>query len=493
MLTDIFEAAKKGIDVRQNLSELRLEIRNADNMELAVELAKDNFDCMCSFLKNDDAKTRKNAALLMGELGLADFVKPLFEAYCNEEQLFVRSSYLIALKHYDVSRYMNFFKERIDKLQEVKLTEENKKHISEELKALSELIVSKEGIKKHVFCGFPRAVEYILITNRLHKNVTEEQISEGEIIPFKGGVRVKSDDIRELYNIRTYSEILFAIPGFKTCNMTPVETARALAESKLVRLIEESHNASHPYYFRVELKSQLPLDKKSQFAKKLAAELEHLTGRKLVNSTSNYEFEIRLIENKEGKLNALLKMFTIRDNRFDYYKQYIPASIKPVNAALMVALARPFMADDAQVLDPFCGVGTMLIERQKVVKANTSYGIDINSEAIEKAKVNTEAAGQIIHYINRNFFQFTHEYLFDEIFTDMPFETDNKSSNEIFVIYRDFFKKVPQILKKEGTIIMFSRNPDFAAKHAADNGYKVIQYIPMAEKKDAGLLIIKQK
>lgn len=493
MITDIFEAAKNGIDVRQNLSELRQSIKNADDKKQLVKLAGDNLECMCSFLKSEDAKTRKNAALLMGELELEEFVKPLFEAYCNEEQLFVRSSYLTALKHYDVTRYMNFFKERMETLKELKLTEENKKHISEELKALSELVVAKEGIKKHTFCGFPRAVEYVLITNRLHRNVTEEQISEGEIIPFKGGVRVKSDDIRELNGIRTYSEVLFAIPGYRTSKMTPVEAAKALAESKLLRLIEESHNGTNPYYFRVELKSQLPLDKKSQFTKKLAAELEHLTERKLVNSTSNYEFEIRLIENKEGGLNALLKMYTIKDNRFDYYKEYIPASMKPVNAALMVALARPFMADDAQVLDPFCGVGTMLIERQKVLKANTSYGIDINAEAIEKARVNTEAAGQIIHYINRSFFQFSHEYLFDEIFTDMPFETDNKSANEIYSVYSDFFRKAVQVLKPDGTIIMFSRNPDFAKKHAANNGYKIIQYIPMAEKKDVGLFIIKKQ
>ena len=67
------------------------------------------------------------------------------------------------------------------------------------------------------------------------------------------------------------------------------------------------------------------------------------------------------------------------------------------------------MKEDAQVLDPFCGVGTMLIERHKAVRANTSYGIDILEEAVLKARENAEAAKQVIHFVNRDFFEFTHD------------------------------------------------------------------------------------
>ena len=137
------------------------------------------------------------------------------------------------------------------------------------------------------------------------------------------------------------------------------------------------------------------------FVKKLSGQIEKLSGRKLINSTTNYEVELRLIENKEGNCNMRVKLFTLRDERFSYRREVISMSIRPVNAALTVALAKEYMKKDAQVLDPFCGVGTMLIERHKAVPANTSYGLDILEEAVDKAKINTEAAHQVIHYINR--------------------------------------------------------------------------------------------
>ena len=43
----------------------------------------------------------------------------------------------------------------------------------------------------------------------------------------------------------------------------------------------------------------------------------------------------------------------------------------------MLYLAKPYLKEDAAVLDPFCGVGTMLIERNKVLPARSLYGIDI--------------------------------------------------------------------------------------------------------------------
>ena len=33
---------------------------------------------------------------------------------------------------------------------------------------------------------------------------------------------------------------------------------------------------------------------------------------------------------------------------------------------MIVALAEPYLKENAQILDPFCGVGTMLIERISV-------------------------------------------------------------------------------------------------------------------------------
>ncbi len=50
-------------------------------------------------------------------------------------------------------------------------------------------------------------------------------------------------------------------------------------------------------------------------------------------------------------------------------------------------LAKDYLKEEAQVLDPFCGVGTMLIERNQVKKAKVMYGVDLYGEAIDGAIV----------------------------------------------------------------------------------------------------------
>ncbi|MEG1957966.1 MAG: methyltransferase [Lachnospiraceae bacterium] len=491
MIKTILIQITKQKDVRQNLSKLRQEIKLDNSKKELSDLLTNSPHELISCLDNPDAKTRKNAALLMGDLGLSTFRSPLFDYYLKETHLFVKSAYLTALKSFDCSPFIPQLKEQIELLVHTPRTTDNNKHIEAEIRALSELIILEEGTVTHTFTGFHKRFECILLTNRLHKSVTELQITKGLVQPFIAGLKVTTNDISELTAIRTYSELLFVIPSLETCVMDPIKAAKQLIDSSLLSLLESIHLESAPFYFRIGIKSSMDLDTKSALTKKLSSEIQRLSNRKLLNSTSNYEIEIRLIENKLEEFNVLVKLFTIPDSRFDYRKETIAASIKPVNAALLVELAKDYMMKDAQVLDPFCGVGTMLIERQKVVKGNTSYGIDTFAEAIRKAKINTEAAGQIIHFVNKNCLEFTHEYSFDEIFTNMPFATGHKSQDEIYEIYEAFFPKANEWLVPGGTIIMYTHNRDYALLLAPKHGYKIIEEFEIMDKEGTYLLIIK--
>lgn len=476
---------------RQNLSALRQEIRNPINKaNLRVNL-KDKSSLLILLLQHEDAKTRKNAALLMGDLCMYEFLDALFQGYKTETQLFVKSAYLTALLSYDCSPYLSELKEQITVLSNKELTPENTKHIQEEIRALSKLIIQEEGTSTHTFTGYQYPLDCILLTNRLHKELTEQEIIDGEIIPFNAGVRVVTDQLSNLLELRTYSELLIVVPGLTTVEKDPIMAARTITKSNLLMLLRSTHKEKTPFYFRVELKSKMPLDQKSKYTKKLASEVERLSNRNLLNTTSDYEVELRLIENKLGTFNVLLKLATIPDERFTYRKEVVAASIRPVNAAQLVALAKDYMIEDSRTLDPFCGVGTMLIERQKIVKGNTSYGIDFYAPAIEKAKINTEAAGQIIHYINRNFFDFKHEYTFDEIFTNMPYVTGHKSEEEIAILYKDFFPKAREVLTLNGTVIMYSRNPELVRKLSIEQGFEVTKAIEVVPKENAWLFIVR--
>ena len=47
------------------------------------------------------------------------------------------------------------------------------------------------------------------------------------------------------------------------------------------------------------------LNEKSQYVKRLGAELERLSGHHLQNSASNYECELRITENKQGQYSVI--------------------------------------------------------------------------------------------------------------------------------------------------------------------------------------------
>ena len=491
MINNLFSEIVNGVDVRQNLSQLRQEIRDNRIKEEVSELVEEHEEYIRNLLKAEDPKIRKNTVLLIGDLGKNEFLDDVFAAYLAEEQLFVKSAYLNALEGLSYESYLPQLKERIQILEAVEITEENRKHIASEMRELSELVVKVEGISKHKFTGYHKEAELMVLTNRLHIQATMDQIQDGETFATSAGFRLKTKNIEEVLELRTYQEILFLVPGMHNAPMDPVLAAQKITDSELLTFLEKRHNGRAPFHFRIEIKSKMPLNKKSFFAKKIASEIERNTKRKLVNSTTNYEMELRFIENKEGSFNLLLKLFTIPDERFSYRKEHIANSIKPVNAALLVELAKPYMIEDARVLDPFCGVATMLIERQMVVKANTSYGIDILSDAIEKAKINTEAAGQIIHFVNRDFFDFTHDYRFDEIFTNMPFAIGRKTEEEIYDIYEGFFRRAKSFLEKEGKIIMYTHNRDYVIRLAKENGYVILKEFNILAKEETQLFIIK--
>lgn len=497
MIKETWNQITEGQDVRQNLSKLRQDMKEGRGREAAITCISGEEERLILLLQDGDAKIRKNAALLMGDLGSQEYLVPILHAYRIEEQLFVKSSYLNAVKNFDYGQYLAFFKERLDELAEMKLTPENEKHITEEIRELSSMIISREGVLLHPFCGQDETFDIVLLTNRNFQEITREELRRLEphakTKVFGAGVMARVPNLNWLAEIRTYQELLFSIKGLPTCPMDAEKAAEMIVKSDLLKLLARSHEGNPSYYFRVELKCRMDHSKKSAFTRRLSSKIEKLSGRKLINTTSNYEFELRLIENKEGNCNVLIKLFTLKDERFSYRKEVIPTSLKAVNAALTVKLAERYMKEGAQVLDPFCGVGTMLIERHKAVKSNTMYGLDILEEAVEKARKNTEAAGQIIHYINRDFFDFKHEYLFDEIITNMPFKIGRKTEEEIGNLYAEFFSSVKRVLKDDGVMILYSHNAGYVRQMAPANGFVLAETFEISLKEGTYVFVLKRK
>lgn len=497
-------------EIRENLSQLRSEIKEPQEKAKLFTLVGDGA-LLIGLLATEEPKVRKNAALLLGDLELQSAAGALLKAYKKETTLFVKSSYLSALAKLDVAEHLDFFKARLAELTALIPEENEKKHIREEIRELDQMILAIEGVKKHTFTEFEKEHDIILTTNRELRSVTMDELQEVPADVIRGaalhplGVMVHAKKLRPFTELRTCREMLFPIRTAVVSMQKPKEAASAVSmqtaktaaaavwNSDLPALLKECHKEGGPFYFRLELKSGMELDKKTAFAKRFAAELESCSGRSLINSAKDYELEIRLIEKKEGGFISLCKLYTVPMKRFSYRKNAIAASIHPALAAALVELARPWMKENAQILDPFCGVGTMLIERNIKVPAREKYGIDIFGEAILMARENTAAAGMRIHYINRDYFDFMHEYFFDEIITNMPVR-GKKTREEMDAFYADFFTKSKEILLPGGVMILYSNEESFIKKQLRLNReYRLLKEFVVREKEHFGLFVIGYK
>ena len=144
----------------------------------------------------------------------------------------------------------------------------------------------------------------------------------------------------------------------------------------------------------------------------------------------------------------------------------------------MVALCEPYLKRDAQIIDPFCGVGTLLIERNRLVPAGHMYGTDIYGEAVLQGRENAALAGAQIYFVNRDFFDFTSDYLFDEIIGEFPrFSPGERAKAEDF--YRKFFAAGKEILKLGGRMFLLSGEEGEIRKHLRLNReLRLLRQIP---------------
>ena len=222
---------------------------------------------------------------------------------------------------------------RYDYLRSEEVKEEEKKHIREELHAL-ERILRKDGESgRHIFSGWNQKYAVLLTTPSNYAKLTADKIRAYKKGATPLGVQAIVDSLREITKLRTYRELLFLVALGRDIGIEdgPKALGEALADSKLLQLLERSHEKGEAFFFRLDFKSRLTLEERSRYLRRAAAVLEEKTNRRMVNMPEDYEFEIRLYINKNGKIRAFLKMLSIPMERFSYRKQTISASIHPLS------------------------------------------------------------------------------------------------------------------------------------------------------------------
>lgn len=448
-------------EIRANLIALREQLKQTHQSEKVLQWERGHH-CLKSFLNAKDAKVRKNASLILGQIGDQSALQALYQAYESEERLFVKSSYLTAMLSLDCTEYADRIREAYHRLCGEPCKEDEKKHVQEQKKAFEKLLQKIDGAGHHKFCGYDIDNEVILTTNPAYREVTASQIRHGECTLVPTGVKVRTSHLRELLDIRTFRELFFVTGTNGHMEADAELIAREVVRSGLPEWLLSMHEGDPPFYFRIGF-TQYPDGERGDFIRRAADHIEELSGRKLLNSTDRYEFEIRLNRNRDNTIFPCIKLYTLPMRRFSYRRRAISSSMHPSDAALLMQLAKPYLAQMAKVIDPFCGVGTLLIERDLAVPAGDLYGIDLYAEAILGARENARAAGMDIRCVQRDFFDFTYQSLFDEIVTEMP-ARGKREKKEQDEFYRRFFDKTTELLRAGGVLVVYSNEIGFVKK-----------------------------
>jgi tRNA G10 N-methylase Trm11 len=432
------------------------------------------------FLKHSDPKVRKNVCGIIGEIGDSEYLEALYSAYNSEEQLFVKSSYILAIGNCGgaldaerLAKILESLKEEEKTSQDKSESTKDEKHIKEEKLALSRAIAKLSPREHHQFIGFKNPVPMILTTMNDQFKVTlmdlEEKSIKGTLV--NEGIHIKEKDIKKVYSCRTFYELLFPLDSCNNLELNYKEIAAAIVKADVVSFLNQCHQGegNTPFWYRIEFKTSDNRER-SEFVKNLSRELDEISDGKLKNSPSSYDVEIRIVE-KNNLCSVFIKLYTIKDNRFSYREKDVPASINPVTAAIVMKSITKWLKPNAKVIDPFCGAGTMLIERAKVKEYRSLTGVDIFNAAIIAATTNSKLANVKLQLISRDILEYSTREPFDEMISNMPFESKAGVRDFSTKLYSEFVNKIPSLIKPGGMAFLYTVEKNLLKQNLIGNQY----------------------
>lgn len=421
---------------------------------------------LSDFLIHSDPKVRKNVCGIIGELGDSEYLEALYTAYGIEGQLFVRSSYILSIGNCggpsDAEKLQKIHDALIIKEKAGQDKGENmkdEKHLNEEKLALTRAIAKLSTHEHHEFKGFINPVPMVLTAMNDQFQITLMDLKEKSIngTLVNEGILINEKDFNKIYTCRTFYEILYPLDSCKNLELNYKVIAAAIVNADIVGFLNQCHEGADdtPFWYRVEFKTMDYNREKTEFVKNLSRELDQISDGNLKNSPSSYEVEIRIVE-KKNLCSAFIKLYTTKDNRFAYREKTVPASINPITAAIVIKSISKWLKPNAKVIDPFCGSGTMLIERAKLKRFSSLTGVDIYNLAISAATINSDLANVRIELIPEDILEFSSFGLFDEMISNMPFESRAGVHDSNTKLYSEFVNKIPKLVRPGGMAFLYT-------------------------------------
>lgn len=488
------ENIKEGKNVREHLLAVKNLIKDEKiKRGLAYYLGGD-YQVFIQLIKDKDPKIRKNSALIMGELEDEDLLSVIYEAYETEETLYIRADLLRSMSKYDYGAYIDKFQNRLKLLKNLSLNDkENAKHYTEELKLLRLLLYKSENCKHELIASNKKTQLYLTAYPGCIDILVKYLKGKGKRIAVAGlGVMVYDTCIDELKDIRLYKEML--IPVIEDASYERMrDVADSIIQSDLTGILRSFFDGELPFTYRLQLKGLKKESLTGRTVKEISSVIDEKLAYDLVNVVSDYQIELRIIFKSSNRFALYLKPSLVKDLRFEYRKSSTSEAMKPVLAANLCEYCSEYFSDNARVMDPFCGSGILLIERNKRKQAARSMGVDLLDLAIEAAKNNVSHTEYNINTVCKNFFEFENkpEYMVDELITDLPRVSSKRNEAYIFKLYKKFLERAVSFVKKGGYLFLYTNLPSAIRENLNRQQYELIEERMMKDKGGASLFIVR--
>lgn len=163
---------------------------------------------------------------------------------------------------------------------------------------------------------------------------------------------------------------------------------------------------------------------------------------------------------------------TTRTQRHREKSAHIPASLRPAFAAALVQLTDPTEQD--VFLDPFCGAGTILIERAISEKYRLLIGSDSSETALEAARENIGPRHQPLQLHNWDATAIPLEDgSVSAIATNPPFGETIGSHEQNLRLYPLFLKEAHRLLRSGGRLVLLSPEDQLLKRELAQPNWTI--------------------
>ena len=413
--------------------------------ERIAHYAKIHQEPFTALLFCDDPKLRKNMALLLGRLDASLYAPVLLRAVKEEQTDFVKPSILLALGNAKGSP------EALLALQNFEIPSGEDKNLREQRiakqKALASLSPKKEVARPIVMEKPVRVIASCPNTRITLSEFSALGYSCSAFDELDGHLMLENiTKFPSLYAARTFYEA-----GVYFASFSSLQAAVNAAKTKVFLALIKNIYGTLNLGYRVDAHGEAFSEKERKAA--AAQIVDALSATPLCNSPSAYDFEIRLLRGKRSIIVALYPGSRL-DGRFYYRANAISASIHPAVAASCVHFISQYTKPSADVLDCFCGSGTMLFERAMLPYASLT-GTDISAQALQAARGNERIAKTGAHFLIKNATK-PFEQRYDEIITNRPFGLRVSSHKENLALYRAFLENLPGMLRPDGHAFLFT-------------------------------------